>query len=468
MVVHSIGETMPSLGLSMIVRDGGDQLRWCLESVAGLVSQIVIADTGSVDDTVSIAAEFGAEVVDFPSTNDFAAARNAALEPVTTDWVLVLDADEELTAEAVRLIPQLLEAGGLVGGYLLTIRNYLPDLHVQFGSSVSVPNRDDHARGRAGLSWAEHVLCRLFRRMPSIRYEGRVHEVVEYSIGRAGLRIEQAGCQILHFGQLASLEVHARKARFYRELGRAKVAEEPGNAAAWFELGGIELSAFNNQGVALLCLERSVALKPDFADPWILLFYLHDSRGEFEQALGAYRQLCLFSDAIPFGVLQRCGDYLHDRGELEGACACYRKALGAEQMEAVSEASCRVVESKLGYTEVRLGLRSGLAKMQRAVGGVAAGGDAAGGVAVVRENHERLIKGLVLLGDLRAAADAAKLAAGTLADSKFGELAARLRSRVSQDDEGVEGILEGREAARPGRIQRVEEAGVRGGAGGLV
>src|SRR6202051_5190164 len=98
---------MSTVGLSMIVKNGGDDLRLCLRSVAGLVSQIVIADTGSTDNTLAIAQEFGATVVSFPWTNHFADARNAALEPITTDWVLVLDADEELSPEAASGVPAL-------------------------------------------------------------------------------------------------------------------------------------------------------------------------------------------------------------------------------------------------------------------------------------------------------------------------------------------------------------------------
>ena len=82
---------MPTLGLSMIVKNAAGTLRPCLESARGIVDQIVIADTGCTDGTCDIAREFGANVVSFPWENNFATARNAALAPMTTDWVLVLD-----------------------------------------------------------------------------------------------------------------------------------------------------------------------------------------------------------------------------------------------------------------------------------------------------------------------------------------------------------------------------------------
>ena len=91
---------MPTVGLSMIVKNGAQSLGLCLQSVSGMVSQIVVADTGSTDNSADIARQFGATVVSVPWENHFANARNAALALMQTDWVLVLDADEELDARS--------------------------------------------------------------------------------------------------------------------------------------------------------------------------------------------------------------------------------------------------------------------------------------------------------------------------------------------------------------------------------
>src|SRR5437763_17156194 len=101
---------MPTVGLAMIVKNEEQTLSACLGSVSGIVSQIVIADTGSTDATIEIARKLGATVVSVPWENDFARARNAALQLMQTDWILVLDADEEIDSEARRQIPILLKA----------------------------------------------------------------------------------------------------------------------------------------------------------------------------------------------------------------------------------------------------------------------------------------------------------------------------------------------------------------------
>ncbi len=91
--------------LCMIVKNEEKKLRACLESFHDLCSKIVIIDTGSTDATKTIAASFGAEVFDFSWADDFSTARNFALEKVTTDWTMMVDADDvldELAREELR------------------------------------------------------------------------------------------------------------------------------------------------------------------------------------------------------------------------------------------------------------------------------------------------------------------------------------------------------------------------------
>jgi GT2 family glycosyltransferase len=82
------------VSLTMIVRDEQENLSHCLESVRGLFDEIVVVDTGSIDPTKEIAAEFGARVFDFEWVDDFAAARNEALSHATGDYAFWLDADD--------------------------------------------------------------------------------------------------------------------------------------------------------------------------------------------------------------------------------------------------------------------------------------------------------------------------------------------------------------------------------------
>src|SRR5215475_13512420 len=113
--------TENNLALSMIVRNAQEHLKNCLESCIGLVSEIVIGDTGSQDQTVSIAKSFGAKIVDVPWTDDFSAARNAVLQSTSAAWVLALDADEMLDPSEATVLMQHLRASA-VYGYQVPIR----------------------------------------------------------------------------------------------------------------------------------------------------------------------------------------------------------------------------------------------------------------------------------------------------------------------------------------------------------
>ena len=92
------------LTLCTIARDEEGFLPGCLASVRGLVDRVVVVDTGSADRTVALAEAAGAKVVRHAWDDDFAAARNAALEHVRDGYVLVLDADERLGPGAKRAL----------------------------------------------------------------------------------------------------------------------------------------------------------------------------------------------------------------------------------------------------------------------------------------------------------------------------------------------------------------------------
>ncbi len=93
----------------MIVRDEEEVLSRCLESAAPLFDEVVIADTGSKDRTVEIAKQFTQAVYSFPWCDDFSAARNFALSKATGDYLVWLDADDQIPNESAILLPALKE-----------------------------------------------------------------------------------------------------------------------------------------------------------------------------------------------------------------------------------------------------------------------------------------------------------------------------------------------------------------------
>src|SRR6478672_12409366 len=98
-----------TVSLVMIVRNEERNLADCLAPVASLFDEIVIVDTGSVDDTRRIAGRFTPHVFEFPWCDDFSAARNEALRHATGDWLFWLDADDRVSPANVERLCGLLQ-----------------------------------------------------------------------------------------------------------------------------------------------------------------------------------------------------------------------------------------------------------------------------------------------------------------------------------------------------------------------
>ncbi|HEY9855435.1 MAG TPA: glycosyltransferase [Stenomitos sp.] len=202
----------PVLSLCMIVRDEAELLPRCLESVRGVVDEIVVVDTGSRDATPAIARAHGATVASFAWCDDFGAARNASLERATGDWILVMDADEVLTPGSGALLRAALL--GEHGAYTLELEN--------------ATDGDEGQTLR---------LLRLFRNHPAIRFEGRVHEQVTSSLERLGLTTGACAARLWHDGYLK--ERMALRSKHARNLSllEAMRAEEPRNPYVAYHLG---------------------------------------------------------------------------------------------------------------------------------------------------------------------------------------------------------------------------------------
>lgn len=90
---------MITISLCMIVKNEEKNLGKCLESLKGIVDEMIVVDTGSTDRTIDIAKEYGARVETFRWVGDFSKARNYAFSLAACDYIYSADADEELDEE---------------------------------------------------------------------------------------------------------------------------------------------------------------------------------------------------------------------------------------------------------------------------------------------------------------------------------------------------------------------------------
>jgi tetratricopeptide (TPR) repeat protein len=386
----------PTLALSMIVRDAALSLPACLESLRGLVSEMIIADTGSTDDTVEVAMSFGGRVIPIPWTDNFSEARNRALAMVKSDWVLSLDADEQLDPATGACFPALL-ADPAFAAYQVTIRNYVFSLEDRIWDRTAKPNDSELPQARTYPAYVEHENVRLFRRTPEIYFVGRVHESVGSRVLESGGKLGHAPFCIHHFGLVADAEMRARKNHFYRRLGQQKVREMPSNAQAHLELGLVELDNFANQLGALALFARACELNPKLGVAW---FFQGLTLGKLQRWTETLK--CV-AEAERHGhrtsaVYETMGDAYYNLKDYAKACTAYDRALRRSH-------SNPLLQSKLGIAVVRAGnIDRGLGLIRQAVEIKPSAG----------ELHDRLILSLVWLGQIEKAAIAA--------DNKLGAL----------------------------------------------
>ncbi|MFE4712784.1 glycosyltransferase [Paenibacillus sp. NPDC056722] len=152
---------MITISLCMIVKNEEDTLDRCLSSVADLVDEIIIVDTGSTDATKEIIRKYSDQVFDFEWIYDFAAARNHAFSQATKEYILWLDADDvfkDVDRERLRALKDTLDPA---------VDSVTMNYHLAFdeeGNVVSSLRRN-----------------RLVKRSNGFRWIGAVHEYLEVS-----------------------------------------------------------------------------------------------------------------------------------------------------------------------------------------------------------------------------------------------------------------------------------------------
>ncbi|MGQ9865191.1 MAG: glycosyltransferase [Pseudanabaenaceae cyanobacterium] len=248
--MHAVNQTLPvrsqpplAIALCMIVRDEAQRLAQCIESARPLVQEIVVVDTGSTDDTPSLAGRLGARVYPFAWQDDFAAARNFALQQVQSDWVLVLDGDERLLPPAIPALRRLARQ---------------PDL------LVALLRRQELGATQSPYS----VVTRFFRRHPALRFQGVYHESIDDSV--AALRIQEPHWQVAHleptaiehYGYHPLYTDLATKTQRTERLLQSHLQKFPQDAYARAKLGALYLSQ-NQISTAIAQLTAAVAA----ADP---------------------------------------------------------------------------------------------------------------------------------------------------------------------------------------------------------
>lgn len=347
------------LSLAMIVKNEAGLIGHCLSSVRGLVDEIILVDTGSSDATVEIGRQFGAAIHSFPWRDDFAAARNASLEHCTGDWTLILDADEAIDAMDHVTIRKACEEGANPA-FRLVLRNYFASgAHATLDTPVQL-NPGIYQEGREHSHFADCRGLRLCRRLPGLRFEGRIHELLDPFFTERSLPIADLDAVIHHYGKLME-DRERRKGHYYLELALRDAEREPGNHQFHFN---VVQQGMMVQDWPIVLRAAQAYMRLQTSVPSVILF----GAGVALQQLGRHPEAMAHFDwllkAVPdhAAALTHRGISLVLLGRGAEARASFRKAIQVQPGFVMPYLHLAELESALGqFEKARAALEEGIA-----------------------------------------------------------------------------------------------------------
>jgi hypothetical protein len=313
-----------SLTVCMIARDEAERLPHALESVRQIADEMIVVDTGSVDDTVAVARKAGANVIHHPWNDDFAAARNAAFPHVRTKWMLILDADERLAEHGRDQLNTMLTRDDVLG-YGLRRHDYVGGFKP----------------GETPGPYVASVVMRLLRADQGLHFTGRCHEQPEPNLNelsqKTGLKLYTCPLTLDHDcdyygpgrlsksrrnGRLLEMEVRQRPGRLYfMTQCAASLLDVP----EWRERG----HAMMRQVLEKLSKLRDVTLPPHSILLIALEYAAFSAPQEAPLALSTDEAIELaerwFPNAAPVVWMRARRE--HDRGNFEAAIPILRRLL---------------------------------------------------------------------------------------------------------------------------------------------
>lgn len=217
------------LSQCMIVKNEEENIEKALSWGKNLMWEQIVVDTGSTDRTVDLAQAMGAKVFHFDWIDDFAAAKNYAIEQALGDWIVFLDADEYMEPETVEKLPGILKKAHRLGLDILR-SPWLQVTDVQVVDMVAVQTR-------------------IFKNKREIRFKQPIHEYLTYKGGGVeGHMLEATELPIYHTGYITEEREKKKKAERNIRILLKEAEKHPENTDIMGYLGdAYKTSEQNNQ-----------------------------------------------------------------------------------------------------------------------------------------------------------------------------------------------------------------------------
>lgn len=189
---------MVKLSVLIITHNEERNIKRCLESVIGIAGEVIVVDSGSTDETESICRQYGATFVHH-DWQGFSMQKNYAETLASGDWILSLDADEQVGEALFDSLTKLLSEGPQEGtAYCMNrLTNFC-------GSWIR------------HCGWYPDTKIRLWQR-GTARWVGDVHEQLEFSSSVKTIRLQG---DLLHYSYYTLDELATRQSQYYRLAAR--------------------------------------------------------------------------------------------------------------------------------------------------------------------------------------------------------------------------------------------------------
>jgi glycosyltransferase involved in cell wall biosynthesis len=318
-----------ALSLCMIVKNEGKNLEACLQSFRPIADEIVVVDTGSKDNSVSIARNFAEKVIEIDWTDDFSSARNVSLDHAAGPWVFRADADDRLPPSQIEKIKALKRVA----------------LDRAFSFKVIQPSKvGPHA---------EVTEVRMFPLDDNVRFQKPIHEEIGTALAQNGYPIFTVNVEIVHTGYasdasarkkairnlrilLRHLKTYGDDALYVSQIGDAfSVLGASRNAVQYYR------KAFENPS----CAEKAPDL---YRKLGLQIVQEYNKSEKFKEAsFWLDRFLAIFPDSVMGHYLK--GRAMERAGDYPAAISCYEKTvLSTDRLDACISVD-KIAKAKATY-----------------------------------------------------------------------------------------------------------------------
>lgn len=273
-IVQLLSVPKVTLSAALIVKDEERSIERCIQSIINAVDEIIVVDSGSTDQTLSILQKYPqVKVYPLPWNDNFAELRNEALRHVSSDWVFWLDADEWLDEEDRSLIR-------IAAGIYSSMDFFIPALQ---------PCLINHVNSS---QLHEFSVPRLFQTNKGIFYSGRIHEQLateKEGIFTTNVLHKPVGIRLHHDGYEPAIKAQKNKSTRNIKLLELMTEEDPTNPGWWYFLGRETMDTKGSLR-SLEYFEKAIEYgksTPNFgriAEVYMLMGRIHNSQNRLELA----------------------------------------------------------------------------------------------------------------------------------------------------------------------------------------